>query len=678
IFAEGADKKDIFKIKNIIPVFTKKTEKKFEDIYFTKNCGINGKIIYLDGARIYFPGEVFELMPLINKDAVGSFDYYIGNFPSDYGEHTAPVTDIKITEGNMHMLSGKINSSFFGSGINIQGPIQEGKSSFFAAGRKSTFNNFYTDIFRKDNSSNEMYWSEPSFWDLNLKYTHRLTDKSSISANFFHNYNGQTFGLSEDINDTISQTIKHEINSSYANTTMSMLYKYVFSDNLTINAALIFNRYDSEIKVEGDSSSSESGTLSYINSYYADYKYGNGDAAVKISADYNLNNMHIMSFGISAANNRFRPVDASLKLSDFEHSFNTDTTWNEENFNTQEYVLFARDKFRFNDLLFLDAGIRLSAFSTGDGKNYYSAEPRIFVDYKLLKFLSLNIAYAGYKQYIHFISNDAAGLTADIFIPSTKNISPEYTNHFAVGASINLPFDIKLKGTAFLDNISDMPVYKDNFGFFNYPGRLVLPGENINDRITEAEANYTGIITELSKKFKDFSIKITHTISDFSIKSDSINSGESFQYRYNKRHDFNIKISHTFNETVKIYAEWIYRSGNYVTLNKQYYIPYEYQNASLGTGAAPETVTFWLNDDAEYPPFTRNDFQLPAYHRLDAGIEYIIRNHTLGLHIYNIYNKQNKAFADYKKGVITNSETNRLVSYANIPFFPAITYSYHF
>ncbi len=678
IIAEGADLKNTFVPKMFFIPRNKKSEKiPVQDLFISENNGLYGKLMFIDGARIYKPGSRSDIFSFINKDAIEDYEYYSTDFPAEYGGHLAPVLDIAVKKGNFETYSGTANINFIGTTLSAEGPILTDKSSFFVSGRKTYFNNSYTDIFRKDNSLKEEYWSQPAFWDINLKYVHKLSKNNEFFVSFFHNSDNLASGISETINDSVSRATNREINSTYGNTASTIHFKHIFSKNFIFNSALIFSRYNLKQSFTGDSLSTITGVSSYINRYNADYTSGNDDIALKSDVAYNTSAGHRLLFGINATNHHFRPISATLSLNDFEHPNNIDTSWSAPDINTQEYILFASDKFNVNDLLFIDGGIRFSAF-VNNGSNYFSVEPRLFADYKLFKFLSLNIAYAYHKEYIHLLSGNSTGLTSDIFIPSSQNILPQVTNHFAAGAKIKLPFDIKLEGTVFYDNISDMYDYKDNFNYFDYPDEIILTGMNTEERIIPVKGNYTGIRTTLSKKYEHFSINIGHTISDFSLNSDSINFGQSYAYQYNRRHDFNLKLTYSVNENLTVFANWVYRSGNFVTLQKQHYIPYEYNNGRLGTGNLPDASTVYLTDYTETPPFGRNDFKLPAYHRLDIGANYVLDNHTFGIHIYNVYNQKNTDFTDYKRSVLTNSPTNQLVKYTNLPFFPTISYTFRF
>jgi len=677
IYAEGADKKDVFiPILFVIPK-TKNEKPKLNEIYISKNNSAFGKSVFIDGARIYFPEQQIKLIPLIDVNTVGSYKFYESNFPAEYGDQLAPVLDLTVKKGDMQTYKSNINFNFFGVGISAEGPIIENNSSFFVSARKSYLNNPYTRLFRKDKRANEEYWSEPSFWDLNLKYAHNINENNRFFVSFFHNYNRVKTNISEESNDSTNASFHNDIISSYGNTAATINFKHIFSKNFIFNTAIVFSAYNLKQSFKGDSLGMVSGADSYINRYDATYISGNNDISLKLNAEYNIDNEHFLLFGAETLNHHFKTADAKLNLNDFEHPYNIDTVWKAAGINAQEYALFIRDKFIYDQNLIINGGLRFSVFPDSE-TTYFSVEPRIFADYKLFKFLSLNIAYSYHKEYVHLLSGNSAGLTSPVFIPSSENILPQITNHFAAGAKINLPFDIKLNGIVFYDNIANNYNYKDNYNYFDYPGKLVLTGNDIEKRIVPAKGNYTGIRITLSKKYKGLTVNIGHTISDFSLKSDSINFGQAYKYSNNCRNEFQLKLSYAIKENIKIFANWIYQSGNFVSLQKQHYIPYDYTNGKLGTGIPVDLNTSYLNEYTQIPPFNRNDFQLKAYHRLDIGAEYVLNNHTFGICIYNVYNRNNPDFIDYKKSVLTNSTTNQLVKFTNLPFFPTINYSFRF
>ena len=199
----------------------------------------------------------------------------------------------------------------------------------------------------------------------------------------------------------------------------------------------------------------------------------------------------------------------------------------------------------------------------------------------------------------------------------------------------------------------------------------------MSERFKSGKANSYGIRVLLNKNIKNLHLNIGHTITNYDRQFEDISFGETFQYKYNTRHDFKFNLTYIFSENFNIFINWMYRSGNYITVYKQSYIPYNYDSGTIGTESNDNTIYSW-DGELIQTLGSRNDFQLPAYHKLDIGANYNIENHTFGIQIYNLYNRRNPDFIDFKNSVFLNSDTERMIKYSVMPFFPTVSYSYRF
>jgi hypothetical protein len=72
----------------------------------------------------------------------------------------------------------------------------------------------------------------------------------------------------------------------------------------------------------------------------------------------------------------------------------------------------------------------------------------------------------------------------------------------------------------------------------------------------------------------------------------------------------------------------------------------------------------------------RNNYTMPAYHRLDIGINFHKKKkhgiRTWSINVYNVYNRKNAFF------VMTGNEPNKLKAYSIMPIIPTISYTYKF
>jgi hypothetical protein len=250
-------------------------------------------------------------------------------------------------------------------------------------------------------------------------------------------------------------------------------------------------------------------------------------------------------------------------------------------------------------------------------------------------------------------------------------------NKITVGAELELPFEIFLNADVFMNISGNVLEYKNDFGFFDYPGSQILPGININERVTSGKANIFGLRAVMHKEYLKFNFKVGHTVTQTEYIFENINFGESFMYSHANRHDFNLKAGYAVNENFKLYLEWFYKSGNYVTPRKQSYIPYNYTIGVFGTDTSAVIMKSIEGETLQSVGY-RNTYRLPAYHRLDIGAKYQYEKHTFGIHIYNVYNRKNTNMVDFKENILSNSNELHAANYYVMPFFPSLSYEYRF
>jgi hypothetical protein len=123
-------------------------------------------------------------------------------------------------------------------------------------------------------------------------------------------------------------------------------------------------------------------------------------------------------------------------------------------------------------------------------------------------------------------------------------------------------------------------------------------------------------------------------------------------------------LSHRLTDWLDLSATAVYNTGNAITLPSA-------ERAVEPTGSYRRDGAFYYEG--------RNDFRMPAYHRLDLGARYYFsrapNEHVLALSVYNAYNHKNPFFVD----LTTNDEQERnLTGYALFPVLPSLSYRFSF
>jgi hypothetical protein len=122
---------------------------------------------------------------------------------------------------------------------------------------------------------------------------------------------------------------------------------------------------------------------------------------------------------------------------------------------------------------------------------------------------------------------------------------------------------------------------------------------------------------------------------------------------------------------------WVYGTGNAITLPEAIYdtSTYNENNNSYGYYGTNSSIDLYGE---------KNSYRMPAYHRLDIGIEFIKKKkwgeRTWNLSIYNAYNHRNPFFIYLGENYDDNSHTSTKAfkQISIIPILPSFSYRFKF
>jgi hypothetical protein len=646
------------------------------DYFLRQGNAYQQELYYIDGIRIYTRKQT-DVSRFFNSSSVGKLNYIYGNFPSKYEGYVSPIIDFSLKEGNLESYEGLAEISLFDVSAFAEGPVLKNKSSLSFAVHRTFINNPFTDLFKTQNENT--FWAEPLAFNFITSYFHKLTEKDFVKLSVL-NYTDKAKYEQNVISVEINQPeFKQKYSERISNTVLDLNYKHLFSSDFSGEASFFLSTHKLSNLFEGDSIGLIDGVRSRIIDYYASYSNKNNDIGMNLTANYKPNSEHNLEFGTKLINHHFRLINAKLTLfdsDDLENKVNIDTVWQADAINTQEYILYAQDSYKFSEQLKIEGGLHFSSFIT-NGKSFFSIEPRLYAEYSLSDKLSVNLSFVNFKQYLHLISNRSIGLSTDIYMPSGESLLPQISNFATFGVKSILAYSIDFTADFYVKYSNHVTEYKQNFGFYNYDNEIVFAGLNMYNRLEQGKENAVGLRLLFKKDFNKIKIQIADYVSFVKRKFEELNFSEPFNYRHNQVQNFNFRIQYKITEQLNAGFEWIYKSGNFVTLQKQNYLPYNYQTGLISTDFQNTTV-YNINGDLTEISDDVNLYKLPAYHRADVFLTYQTGHHLISFKMYNIYNRKNPDFIDFEKGVFTHAANNQMVSYTVFPFFPVLTYSYKF
>ncbi|ASZ15101.1 TonB-dependent receptor [Chitinophaga pendula] len=613
-------------------------------------------LILLDEAPVYNSTHMLGFFSVFNPDAVKSLNLMKGGFPAEFGGRTSSVLDIRMKDGNNQKfnLNGGIGNVF--SRLSLEGPIQKDKSSFIVAARRS-----YIDVLMKPFLKGDMKDTKLNFYDLTAKMNFKLNKNNTL---FVSGYFGRdVFGFGSDIN------------MNWGNTTTTIRWNHVFNNRLFMNLSTYYSKFDYKLAFSNKSRKSanepEQGydwTSNIIN-------YG-----FKPSFTYYINSKSSLHFGAQAIYYTFKPGKGKgtegdrvniTELRD-QHGLETGLYLDHEykpssRFGLQYglrlssyYYLGKGTAYYYNDTT---PGIRRTLVGMKDYSNnavikrYTYLEPRITARYALTDNHALKASYTRTTQYMHQLSNTASPTPLDIWTPSTNNIRPVMADQFTLGYFYNSPSNVfEISAEAFYKKTTDQLDYIDNA---NLELNQLIEGD-----LLSSKGRAYGLELQAKKELGKTTGWISYTLSRTERQTDGISKNEWFINRYDRTHNVNLVLTHEFTDRKSLSANWVYASGTPATF-------------------ADSRLQFQDWDIPYNSTDKRNNYRLPAFHRLDLSytVKGKARKRWQGewvFSLYNVYGRRNAYTIYFRQNPDdrTKKEAVRLSIIGSI--IPGITYNFKF
>ena len=632
-------------------------------------------LLLLDGVPVYNANHLFGFFSVFTPEAIKTIDVYKGSFPARYGGRIASVIDVRMREGNLYDTKLDVNIGNLSSRILLETPLIHNKASLLLSVRRTYFDIFlypFTSRTSLDGKTKNSF--SYNFHDLNLKIFWDLNNWGKL---YWSNYTGRDI-INANIKSDLTQNIiglgiqgtKEELHNRYhwGNYTSSLRWNKVFSDKLFMNSTLVFSNYSYILDIED------------VTYYYKDLEYneksnynstsGVRDWGIKIDFDYFISNNNQVSFGVNTLQHTYKPGNIFLK---YTHSNGQKfEILKGETIDAFEMNSYFENKLTLFNTLQIFAGIHQSHFQVSD-TSFNSFQPRVCVllNYEEWSFKSSG----GYMfQPAHNLVNRSTSLAVDIWVPSNKNVKPSSSLQFDLGfsRSINNIFEISLEG--YWRAMNDIITYKKGESFISMY-------DHWSNKVVIGKGNSYGI----EFMFRKHSGKTTgwagYTWSFSNQQFDDLNNGIPYPSDFDRRHYFTLTLNHKLSKQINLSSNWVMASGEPITFSSTAY------DGDMFYGQAPHAVKYLDLFEKEITAPDQiiyfsgvNQYRLPAYHRLDLGIDFIKEKQkgtrTWSISIYNAYAQNNP----FMLSVEMNQANRKLELLNSTPFriLPSISYRYVF
>ena len=608
--------------------------------FYVRGGAADQNLILLDEATVYNAGHLLGFFSTFNSDAIKDATIYKGGMPAQYGGRLSSVLDIKMKDGNNEKLGVSGGIGIISTKLNIEAPIQKGKSSFLISGRRT-----YADALLKASGDKRFQKTQLFFYDLNLKANYILNDKNRL---FLSGYFGR---------DKLG--LKDLFGINWGNTTGTLRWNHIINDRIFSNTSIIYNDYSYKINVDFDSENLT------IHSRIQDWN-------IKEEFQYFANPSNSIRFGFNSTYHTVTPgqIEVGSDSQIIPPKLQQRYSW--------ENALFASNTWKAADNLNLIYGVRLSSFSVlGKGdfyefnddktvrdtlsylagkivKNYLNVEPRLSANYLFSSSTSVKVSYARNTQNMHLISNSTTSSPTDKWVPNSNIIRPEISDQVSLGYFRNFKenlYEFSVEG--YYKWMQHQIDYKD--------GADENKNETIETELLFGKGRAYGIEFFLKKKQGRFTGWIGYTLSRSEKQIEGINNNKWYVAKQDRTHDISIVGIYELTKRWDVSATWVYYTGNAVTFPSG---KYEVAN----------NVVFYYTE--------RNGYRMPAYHRLDIAATLKLKERKrfsseLAFSIYNVYARENAYVITFRKDPNDDTKTQALQT-SLFKLVPSISYNFKF
>jgi hypothetical protein len=609
--------------------------------FFVRGGAADQNLILLDEATVYNASHLLGFFSTFNSDAIKDITVYKGGMPAQYGGRLSSVLDIKMNDGNNQDYDVSGGIGLISTKLNVEGPIQKGKSSFLVSGRRT-----YVDMFLKLSPDSSINNNQLYFYDLNAKLNYQLGEKDRLFISGYFGRDklgvGDLFGL------------------QWGNGTGTVRWNHIFSSKLFSNTSLIYSNYDYKISIR--SGSNDFDIFSQIR-----------DLNAKQEFQWYANGRNTVRFGLNAIYHTIRPGEITASTTSNLNTISRQRRYSLEN------AIYASNTFKASDKINLTYGARLSAFSIlGKGdyyaidtagnvtdtftykkgevvKTYVNIEPRLAVSYIFNPSVSIKASYVRNVQNLHLVSNSTTGSPTDKWLASTNIIKPEISDQVSLGWYKNLAgnkYELTVEG--YYKSMQNQVDYRTGANVF-------VNSDAIESQLLFGKGRAYGIEWLLRKQTGKFTGWLSYTLSKTERKIDGINNDEWYNARQDRTHDIAIVGSYQLNKKWNLSANWIYYTGDAVTF-------------PAGKYRVDDQVVFYYTE--------RNGYRMPNYHRLDLGATLQLKktkkySSELAFSLYNAYGRENAytiAFRESKE----DPQKTEAVQTALFKYIPSVSFNFKF
>lgn len=584
----------------------------FSSALYVRGGTPDQNLFIMDGTDVYNPEHAFGIFSTFNTDAIKKVEVSKGGFGAEYGGRLSSVMNVTNIDGNRNNFEGKATLSLLSLSATLQMPLGS-----FGSVSGSLRRTYIDQTLAKIVKEVPDYY----FYDGNLKAYIDLGEADKLVVSYYGGRDNLDFKFDKESDESLG--FKYD----WGNQTGSINWRRFITPELYSNLWFTVSSFSSNFSFD-EMEILEKNKISDISVKTALEYFSSQELNLRFGAEIKF------LYGSLIQNFPSARVDAAKYRN--------------------HYIGYLIANYKPSDDFSVEGGIRYDYFRSE--RNFQSLDPRLAIKYRLTETSSFKLAAGIYHQYLNRVPR--------MFFVSIWSSADEFTKessskHIILGFQKEIGAVYEFETEIYYKTYQDIYQYNQNLFSDVRPDRY---DENNKPVFTSSKGLFNrgdgdsyGLELLLRKDVGTFTGWIGYSLARTYFNFDGINKGNDFIPRHDRTSTvnavLNIDIKNLLNELqdrpTEIYkSNWnlglnfVYTTGQPITLPGSFYV----------TNNLPD----WQNPQriVNLYPTAINEFRLPPYMRLDLSLSYKKEydGWTLEpfLQIFNVFNRKNTWFIDYK------------------------------
>jgi hypothetical protein len=637
---------DLLRVLQTMPGITSLSD--FSSELYVRGGTPDQNLYLIDGTDVYNPDHAFGIFSTFNTNAIKKVDISKGGFGAEYGGRLSSVLNVTNLDGNRNKFEGVVNISMLSASTTLQMPV--GSFGSISGSIRRTYLEMYADQIKEI--------PDYYFYDGNLKGYFDLGDNDKLTLSYFNGQDNLDFKLDKDAPESFRFLY------NWGNTTGSVNWKHIFNSKFFSSLWFTGSRFKSDFSFDQIMNMKEENLLT--------------DYSIKEALEYYFSNELNFKLGVEHKTLHF--------LYDFEWANGIYKVDNKP-LSTEAYISAS---WKPNQLWDIEPGVHYSRYRSE--KTFSNLDPRFAIKYRLSETSSLKFATGIYHQYMNKIPRL---FFSGIWASADDNTRASSSTHFVLGYQKNFENVLQLEAELYYKDYKNIYKFNENFNasttptYYNEDGNPVF--NSTANLFTRGDGKSYGLELLLRKDIGAITGWVSYSLSKTKYSFDSVNRDNEFDPRHDRtsvinlvlNSDINSIFSGKWNEPAEysdskwlVGINFVYATGQPITTPGSAYYVNTLPDWNNYGGASSSLPNYKLY------PGQINDFRLPDYVRMDFSLTYQKNYGSWSidyyLQIFNIGNRKNIWFIDYKDKYQNGAITQEIEKVTMIPLLPSLGISIKF